>query len=270
MHPMTDELNNRVVTAIAANSNRFREHYFSTINPDELAGDWSRALDFFLGHACYQGRRDAISDEVYKRSEEILRSLFSGEERDMNYESGKRQNWAELRNRLSARIGKGQIGKARDVEMIISVLDFIGRLPGKNLLSYSISRIRSHQTRNHYRELQRAESKSGIVQVGPKIAAMYLRDVASLFGLEDYVGNESAFCLQPIDTWVRQIVIKLGLADEKADDPSIQQKMVQVCASLGISPLRLSQGMWYTGYNALDLLLDAYRERGVASEASII
>jgi hypothetical protein len=104
-------------------------------------------------------------------------------------------------------------------------------------------------------ELQASESKNGITQVGPKVAALYLRDLVMLFNLSDSVKDDSAFCLQPIDTWVRKLARKVGIVDEHADDPSIQRAIVKACAENGIPAFRFNQGAWYLGYNALALLL---------------
>lgn len=55
--------------------------------------------------------------------------------------------------------------------MIVESLDFIDRLPGRNIIAYSIDQVQTGQTVAHYRELQRSLSARGITQVGPKIAA---------------------------------------------------------------------------------------------------
>jgi hypothetical protein len=145
--------------------------------------------------------------------------------------------------------------------MIISALQFIGTLPNKNIVTYSVERIRGGQLQLHYKELQLSEQTTGIRQVGPKVAAFYLRDVVSLFQLTDSVDSSSAFCLQPVDTWVQQIAVRLGIVPNEADKQTTQRAIAKWCQEQGISPLRFNQGAWYMGYYALDLLLELLSSR---------
>jgi len=224
--------------------------------PRTLETDWWQAFNFFLGRACYQGRTDVQSDRVYERAREVLEPLFLDARRDLNYESQKGDNWTEINTQLRERIGKGKVGKARDVEMIVSALQFIGALPNKNIVAYSVGEIRGGRLQLHYKQLQRSEETTGIRQVGPKVAALYLRDVASLFQLANSVDDSSAFCLQPVDTWVQQIAEKLKIVDKDADKQTTQRAIVKWCHEQRIPPIRFNLGAWYMGYCSLKLLLD--------------
>jgi hypothetical protein len=249
-------MNEHLVAAIDKYADQYC-HENLTEDPQALESDWWRAFDFFLGRACYQGRSDVLSDRVYECALEALQPLFlSDVQRDLNYESQKLGNWTEINTRLCERIGKGKVGKARDVEMIISALQFIGALPNKNIVAYSVKKITDGQLQPHYKQLQRSEEIDGIRQVGPKVAALYLRDVASLFQLTDSVDDSSAFCLQPVDTWVQQIAKRLKVVDEEADKQTTQCAIAKWCHEQRISPIRFNQGAWYMGYHALDLLMD--------------
>ena len=248
-------MNEKLVKAIASNADRYCVENL-TEDPGGLETDWWQAFDFFLGRACYQGRADKQSDRVYEHAAQVLAPLFSDVQRDRNYESQKGEDWKEVKTQLRERIGKDKVGKARDVDMIISALKFIGALPNKNIVAYSVEKIKGGQLQLHYKELQRGEVPTGITQVGPKIAAVYLRDVVSLFKLTDSIDNSSAFCLQPVDTWVSQIAAKLGIVHENADKETTQHAIVKMCEEQKISPIRFNQGAWYTGNHAFELLLD--------------
>lgn len=248
-------MNENLVRAIAEYADRYRRDNL-TQAPRTLETDWWQAFKFFLGRACYQGCSDVQSDRVYDRACEVLEPLFSDAQRDLNYESQKKGLWREINSQLCEKIGKGKVGKARDVEMIISALQFIGALPNKNIVAYSVEKIRSGQLQLHYKQLQRSEETTGIRQVGPKIAALYLRDIASLFQLTDSVDDSSAVCLQAVDTWVQQIAKRLKIVDEDADNQKTQDAIVKLCREQRISPIRFNQGAWYVGYHALDLVLD--------------
>ncbi|MEM4235061.1 MAG: hypothetical protein QXU75_07930 [Candidatus Methanomethylicaceae archaeon] len=257
-------MNGAFVSSIVGYGNTYRQEMLGKYNSDSLLANWWLALDFFLGRACFQGRRDDISDRVYQAVIGVLLPLFGGTERTDLYQQERSRHWETIRQHLEMRIGKGKIGKGRDVEMVLSTLDFIGDLPQLNIVGYSVLRIRSGKIREHYDELQR-----GIVQVGPKIASFYLRDVASLYQLENFVSEEFAFCLQPIDAWVRKLVKKIGLVGDKASDDEVREAIIALCREHSVSPAQFNQGSWYLGYFAFDLLLEMLlMKAGVTSSSS--
>jgi hypothetical protein len=220
--------------------------------PEKLACDWRPAFDFFLGHACYQGRRDDVSQKVDDATREVLAaSLYAAPD-------WSDPQFTEFRSLLEERVGAGvgKAGKARDVEMVISALRFVTQLPDHNLVAYSIGQLRAGELAAHYVDLQAARSPDGIVQVGPKIAAFYLRDLVSLFALDGCVTAEEFGLLQPVDVWVRRLVARLGLAAEAASEETIRASIIDVCNAHGYSPLLFNQGLWYLGTHALDLLLE--------------
>jgi hypothetical protein len=92
--------------------------------------------------------------------------------------------------------------------------------------------------------------------------------VVSLYQLEDKVSDEFAFCLQPVDVWVRKLAYKTGIVDSRASDKEIQEAVVALCREYGCSPLQFNQGAWYAGYFAFDLLLEMLAEASGASDSS--
>jgi hypothetical protein len=117
--------------------------------------------------------------------------------------------------------------------------------------------MRAGELAAHYDELQAATGSPGIIQVGPKIAAFYLRDLVSLFELDETVPLRELALLQPVDVWVRRLVGRLGLAKETASDEEIRDAIVGICAERNCSPLLFNQGLWYLGAHAFDLLLES-------------
>lgn len=65
---------------------------------------------------------------------------------------------------------KGKIGRGKDVEMVISILNFVSGLEDKNIVNYSIYKIKNGEVKEHYYDLQK------IYSIGPKITSFYLRD----------------------------------------------------------------------------------------------
>jgi hypothetical protein len=215
-----------------------------------LLGDWRSAYGFFMGRAAYQGRRDDLSQRVEEGALGTLAEFWADGSLDLE------RNRGAIEQRLGERIGLGKVGKGRDIVMIMDSLDFIYRLPGRNIVAYSIDQVRTGQTVAHYRELQRSENARGITQVGPKIAAFYLRDLVSLFDLEGAIDPASAACLQPVDTWVRQVAEKIGIVGSRAGDDEVRGAIVALCSESGYSAVLFNQGVWYLATHALDLLLD--------------
>ena len=249
-------MNKTIFATIASYGNQYRERNLSQYAPDILLYDAWSALDFFLSRACFQGRRDTISQRVYEAVIEVLKPKFDVKERNDNYVALCQHGWEPIQTELQKRIGSGKVGKARDIAMVLSILNYIGRLPDLNIVKYSFEQINLDRIGQHYYELQRSESDIGIIQVGPKIASFYLRDLISLYSLDHKVSPEFGFCLQPIDVWVEKLVYKLKLVENPSSHQVIQKAILKLCQEQGISPLLFNQGAWYVGYNAFDILLE--------------
>ncbi len=246
--------------AVIGYGQKYRERHLNNIDPAKLASNFWPALDFFLSRACFQGRRDAVSKKVYQAIIEVLEPEFSVSGQAANYIANRRQKWKSLEGALKGRIGKGHVGKARDIHMVLSTLEFVGQLPDWNIVKYSVEQIKQGNLGKHYAELQ--ASNNGITQVGSKIAAFYLRDVIALYSLDDKVAVDSAYCIQPVDTWVRKLAYRLKIVDEGANDQTIQKAIVEFCQSKGLSPILFNQGAWYIGYYSYDIALDLLGTKG--------
>lgn len=249
-------MNKNLVDFVLSCGDRYYEEHLKGYNKDHIRADWWGALDFFLARACYQGRGDNVSDLVYGAIIEVLRPYFATSSENLNFEALKNAQWSELKQKLQEKIGRGHVGKERDIKMVLSVLDYVASISDRNIVNKSIEMISNGRLREHYLNLQAGQSNAGIVQVGPKIAAFYLRDVVSLFDLATFVDADSAFCLQPVDAWVRRLTRKLEIASEEADDTEIQHAIIKACAALNVSAFRLNQGIWYFGAYRLEIALE--------------
>jgi hypothetical protein len=248
-------MNKQLLCAIVAYGDEYCRRYLAKYDASVLEADWWEAFDFFLSHACFQGRRDEVSIRVYQNAIEILKPLFSGHQADNNYQIHHGNQWENLSDQLSKTIGKGKVGKARDVDMIVNALSYIGSLPNKNLVAHSVAQVCQGKLSQHYNEIQ-FRNGAGITQVGPKIAAFYLRDLVSLFQLANLVNSSAAFCLQAVDTWVHKVATKLGIVAAGDNTENVQSAIVSFCEREGISPLRFNQGAWFTGYHAFEIVLE--------------
>lgn len=100
-----------------------------------------------------------------------------------------------------------------------------------------------------------------IRQVGYKTCSLHLRDTVSFFQLENYLSQPDFDLLQPIDTWVYQMAIKLGIIDAKMTLEKLAAKrhiITEAAKTAGVSPIEFNQGLWYLPTHAVDLLLKEY------------
>lgn len=251
-------MSNKLVNAILSYGSRYREEILRRDYTEaQLLSNWWDATKFFLGRAFFQGRRDDVSQKVHDTALKILEPYFAHEHSALQYQRMRETKWQNLRCELHQNIGKGKVGKPRDIEMVVSTLEFIGGLENINIVAYSVKRIKGGEIAKHYEEIQHAKNKAGIVQVGPKIASFYLRDVVSLFELESNIPDDFQFCLQPIDVWVRKVAIKTGIVSRNTTDEQIRSAIIELCREWDCSPLQFNQGAWYCGYFAFDLLLES-------------
>jgi len=246
-------VNLKLLKAIVSNGDRYCDEHLAKFKPQLLLTDPCDAFDFFLSRACFQGRRDEMSMRVYDAARKITLPLI-GDPRI--FKTQKEIEWSGVKAQLRSVIGKGKVGKERDVAMIISALDFVSVARNENIVSYSVDMIRTKKLQWHYNQLQARKSTNGITQIGPKIAAFYLRDIVSLLKLDTCVDNLSGFCLQPVDTWVKKIVQKLGIAGPNDEIPKIQRAIVTLCEDHGVSAIRFNQGAWYSAFYSFDLMLE--------------
>jgi hypothetical protein len=250
-------VNRRITRDILAYGARYRKELLmpSSLTKKQIQEDWRAALKFFFSKAFYQGRTDTLSERVEKAALEVLESEFSREDLQL-------RDWDLdlIQRKLEEKVGKGKVGKARDIEMVISSLRYVNRLPDSNIVAHSIRRIEAYEIRQHYAEIQRSRSEAGIVQVGPKIAAFYLRDVVSIFDLEDKVPAEFQFTVQPIDVWVRRVAFHTGMVPRGSSDQQVGQAIIDLCKGVDCSPLRFNQGAWYVGAYAFRLLMEKLEE----------
>ena len=208
------------------------------LQKDSFEKDWWSGLRLFLNHSFFQGRRDEISEKVEAAAMPVLSRYFE----HLDPAKIGSTDFTKLRADLRAVMGKGKIGKERDIEMLVSIFQFISALPDRNLALYSVAKIREGKLSGHYRELQ------GITQVGPKIASFYLRDLVCIYDLDAFVRPEDLNFLQPIDVWVRKVAHRMGITGkEDCPDDQVRSGIVDACAAYGVSAFRFNPGAWYLG-----------------------
>lgn len=233
-----------------------QEYVYGASDPVAIARNWRSAFLFFMGKACMQGRRDTVSEKVRERVEMVILEKFPDDKDPKPLLDQRAREWRPVRLRLEREIGPGKYGKMRDIEMVVSALDYCARLPDCNIVNQSLKEIRAGRIVQHSNAIQASAKGNvgGIVQVGPKIAAFYLRDLVTLYQLEDFVAPSDAFSLQAVDTWVAKIAARLGIRAKSSE--GIQLALADGCRRARVSGIRFNQGAWYVGANSFQLLLE--------------
>lgn len=81
--------------------------------------------------------------------------------------------------------------------------------------------------------------------IGPKIASLFLRDVAIRYENELRLAKDNdRWLLQPIDIWVRRIVIHL---DSNIDKNARYEELAKWIVSKSERPEYCNQGIWFLG-----------------------
>ena len=252
-----------IMSKIAHFGERFEREYLckeylscKNVDVEQLEENWWEALKFFVTRLFYQGRRDDLSIRVERKAFEVLGKYFNDPlEREENFQTLEASSWNQLKVALQAVIGKGKVGRGRDIDMVIDTFEFISRLPDKNIVRYSVEMIRNNKLAELWSGLQKSKSKDGIRSVGKKIASLYLRDLVTILSLEQEVSNDQQIFLQPIDTWVKQIANKIGIEETK-DDMKLRKMVIERCRRVNQSAIKFNEGVWYIGSHSLDILLE--------------
>ena len=235
----------------------YKDHLKKHANEKEvLSQDWWMSLHFWFDRAFYRGRQDMLSEKIEKRAFKVLEKLLGGTnkkrkaELDLLAKEGwlKREQWKSQRNPLQEALSKGEVNNRYDRLLVISTLAFLQTLPENNIISWTIKQKR---LKDVYEQLNK------LFAVGDKIASFYLRDVVDIFKLREVVkkqGNE--IYVQPIDTWVRQVAIEIGLASKNDKDNIVKKAITDACHKFSVDPIRFNQGAWYIGSNSFKIVID--------------
>ena len=235
-----DNMEKRILKKIESFGDVFKQKYLSEWTKEKLLDDWKFSLQFFYEHSFMRGRPDTLSIRFKDKTMEILkRTVFN----DLNYNLEK----------LEEELIKAGVNNKGDRLMILDSIKFIKKIKDYNMTSYFINKLQKNE-QEAYEELIK-----DIKYVGDKIATLYFRELCWLFDIK--VKNyEFIF---PIDTWVKQIINKLGILNEifsseklkKIKESEVKKKAIDVCLKYNIDPIKFNAGAWYIGYHSFEILL---------------
>jgi len=285
--------NKKIIKNIERLGERYRRKYLDIWDKEALENNWLDALNFFFSHSFMRGRSDKLSNEYHLFTISVLEDYFSIKDQGLTnaYNSLKNQNSffdknmiLNFKEKKNIRIGnsiknkdfeieissknplieilltqkeievkwnnksynkKIHLGNDKDIIMVLDVLDFISSENIKmNIYNYLKNKIKTG-IKSAYKELIK------IYAVGDKIAAFTIRDIG-MMNLKN-ISTDIRFAF-PVDTWVFKIAKKLGCEDMNIEN--VKSFFIEICEKNKINPLKVNAGLWFLGFNSLDILLD--------------
>jgi len=146
-----------------------------------------------------------------------------------------------------------------DTMMVLDTLKFIAsKFENRNIYKVIKDNLENKQIKEVYEFLIGPRnvniSEKNFHAIGDKIATLIIRDILLLNpGIE--INNQNDLELVfPVDTWVRRIARKLGIQFE--NDNAIKKFFISVCREYKINVPKCAAGLWYLGFQSLDILIN--------------
>lgn len=145
------------------------------------------------------------------------------------------------------------LGNDEDIMMVLDVLKFISDNERKNIYNYLknnlnlTDKIGNSKVKFVYDEL------TSIRAISDKIATLTVRDIM-LMNSEIKLADKDYKLAFPVDTWVIKIAHKLGCSSENIEE--IKNYFIKKCKESDVEPLKVAAGLWFLGFNSLDILLE--------------
>lgn len=240
------------IRKIAELGNTYKKEYlFDKYDRNQLLNDWWKALKFYFDRTFMRGRNDELSAKFEEAAITALeRDLGTDlQQKEEKLNELNKNGWlsetkfSDEHNPLQKLLKSAGVNHHGDRLMVINTLAFILHLDEKNVVKWAIQKIKTGAIEEAHRQLD------GIKWIGVKLSPLFLRDVVSLFGLEQYLSPETHVFVQPIDTWVRQVVRETGIIMEKLPDGELKRKIVETCLKHESPPIEFNQGAWYYGFH---------------------
>jgi hypothetical protein len=208
--------------------------------PKRLSNDWFLSLEFWFTKSFFRGRRDDISENFMNKAISTIKQF------------GKNKLFYTPDQEIESALIKAGVNNHIDRKMVIQSINFIKQINNHNIVTYCLKEIKLNQTIKVFNELKT------IYGIGPKLACFFLRDLCFVYKVEPS-SKEELICIQPVDTWVRKVAIKLGIpgCTEDKHETEVIEPIVSFCLKHKISPLMFNCGAWRTGARSFELLLES-------------
>jgi len=285
--------NKKIAKNIERLGERYCRKYLNILDKEELETNWWAALNFFFSHSFMRGRKDILSNEYHLFTIFVLEEYFSIKTQSLakaynnlkghknffdkniilNFKEKKNirfgnsikdkdfemeissknpliktlltQKEIEVKWEDTSYRKKIHLGNDRDIMMVLDVLNFISSENKKmNIYNYLKNKIKTG-VKSAYEEL------INIYAVGDKIAAFTIRDILLM---NPEIIKEDFWFVFPVDTWLFKIARKFGCEDIQIE--KVKEFFIEICQKYNLNPLKVNAGLWFLGFNSLDILLE--------------
>lgn len=232
-------MKNGLIRKVASYSKDYKD-YLKTWDKEKLRNDWNYALKFFFNKTFYRGRSDKLSSIFEKRANQTVEKIIGKNKSFLNLQK-------DLKN-LDRKLKENSVNNFADRKMVYSTIAFLSKIPRNNIINYSLNRIRKGEIHKHFEELDEIDF------VGDKLTTFYFRDIGYVFKIGKYLSKKDLIYLQPIDTWVRKISIKLKIINGKEDLLSIKRKIINSCLKAKVDSSDYNLGAWHAGSKKIRII----------------
>ena len=277
-------IDSKVIRNLEVFGERYCDRYLKSWRVD-ISDNWWTALRFFFNHAFMRGRKDQLSEEYFLFAMDTLKRYFgipdNPAEEDFqsvacrHYEfvkdfdniiqfkriSGRKLSTNSIREQAfyneivpthpmvselvakTAIRGQRALNNDKDLLMVLSALAFLTcRGMPANVHNYMVGQLSGGNA------IGLAKAIKEIYSVGDKLSSFILRDIILM---NPNLRVEDQSLVFPVDTWVQKIAKRWGCEPE--DHQCVRQFFVDQLE--GASAAKVAAGLWYIGFNSLEILL---------------
>lgn len=199
---------------------------------------WIAALKLFLRFYAFERNRAPL---VYKDA--AVHAVEHCED-TLNTEKASWDVWEEFKRRCLGKV-KGPYSKCNPLNSegtrycdAITFCKTLAAPDHQNLYLFCLRKIESNNVRAAHSALREIRG------IGPKIASLFLRDIALKNNIPD-IGRRDRHLLQPIDVWLERTAHLL--TGRKLTKDEAAQQLIRLADEAGCSALCLNAGSWYFG-----------------------
>lgn len=232
------------IEAVAAFGDTYREEHLDESPDSTDPGDDPFQVRFFLKRAFAGAKPESLATEYRTKTETVLRER----------ESEIRNRWSGSNGRFTDEeflqiLADQGVGNNRDRQMVVDIVDLLGKVENHDITSYTLNAVKEGNVDAAY------ETVSGVYNIGPKKATVYLRDIVCYYDLEKSLQDDQYKYVLPIDTWVFQVGNAIDvLSTDSKDWERNSTEIVDECGD-DVSPIAFNQGAWYLGRYTFEVLL---------------
>jgi len=147
---------------------------------------------------------------------------------------------------------KIRLDNVRDIMMVQDILDYISSENKKmNIYNYLKNKIETKVKPPFIEFINIYYRLKNIYAIGEKIASFTIRDI-SLMNPEIIINDY--YLMFPLDIRLFKIERKFGCEDTNIE--KVKEFFIEICQKYNLNPLQVNAGLWFLGFNSLDILLE--------------